>query len=83
MPPLEASGFDVKHWETCGFFGFCIFMNSDVLYFNRAFRFIPGIRPITRDVAKFDSWCVKIPGLKRAGLQVVGAAVKPAKEVTQ
>ncbi|MEE8119825.1 MAG: class I SAM-dependent methyltransferase [Gammaproteobacteria bacterium] len=79
VPLLEEIGFEVQHWRTCGFFGFCIFMNSDVLFFNRLFRFIPGIRHITRASARFDDWCTSLPGLRRAGLQVVGKAIKPAK----
>ena len=51
-------------------------MNSDVLVFNRLFRFIPGIRALTRLAAKFDDWTVRMPGLRRAGLQVVGVAEK-------
>jgi SAM-dependent methyltransferase len=80
VPVLEDAGFEVQQWRTCGFFGFCIFMNSDVLFFNRLFRFIPGIRYITRASARFDDWCTRLPGLRRAGLQVVGKAVKPAKD---
>lgn len=79
VPLLEKTGFEVQRWRTCGFFGFCIFMNSDVLFFNRLFRFIPGIRHITRASARFDDWCTSLPGLRRAGLQVVGKAMKPAK----
>lgn len=77
VPLLEETGFEVRRWRTCGFFGFCLFMNSDVLFFNRLFRFIPGIRTVTRASARFDDWCTRLPGLRRAGLQVVGVAVKP------
>lgn len=79
VPPLEQAGFEVQQWKTCGFFGFCVFMNSDVLFFNRLFRFIPGIRGLTRGAARFDHWCTSLPWLRRAGLQVVGSAVKPAQ----
>lgn len=78
VPVLEDAGFAVEQWRTCGFLGFCIFMNSDVLVFNRVFRFIPGIRGITRASARFDDWCTSLPGMQRAGLQVVGKAIKPA-----
>ncbi len=78
VPVLEEAGFKVEQWRTCGFLGFCIFMNSDVLVFNRLFRFIPGIRGITRASARFDDWCTSLPGMRRAGLQVVGRAIKPA-----
>ena len=77
IPPLESAGFQLKTWKTYGFFGFCFFMNSDVLVFNRLFRFIPGIRAITRMAIRIDDVIVKLPGLSRAGLQVVGVAEKP------
>lgn len=76
VPVLEGVGFSVKEWNTVGFLGFCIFMNSDVLFFNRMFRFIPGIRGITRAFARFDDWCTRLPGMRRSGLQVIGMAVK-------
>ena len=74
-PFLTAAGFDLRTWRTCGFIGFCLLMNSDVLFFNRTFRFIPGIRTISRLAAGFDDWVLRLPGLQRAGLQVVGVAV--------
>jgi SAM-dependent methyltransferase len=77
VPVLEEAGLRPEAWETYGFFGFCIFMNSDVLVFNRAFKFIPGIRAITRFFAWIDDLTVKLPGMSRAGLQVVGLARKP------
>jgi ubiquinone/menaquinone biosynthesis C-methylase UbiE len=77
VPVLQRAGFRLDEWRTCGFFGFCIFMNSDVLFFNRLFRFVPGISAITRAFARFDRWCTNLPGLRRAGLQVVGKATKP------
>jgi len=78
VPVLESAGFVQTTWRTCGFFGFCLFMNSDVLFVNRLFRFIPGIRGITRAFARFDDWCTRRSLLQRAGLQVVGSARKPA-----
>ncbi len=78
VPVLEAAGFSEINWRTYGFFGFCIFMNSDVLFVNRLFRFIPGIRAITRAFARFDDWCTRRSMLSRAGLQVVGSARKPS-----
>ena len=78
VPVLEAAGFDRIEWRTFGFFGFCLFMNSDVLFVNRLFRFIPGIRAITRASARFDDWCTRRSILQRAGLQVIGSARKPA-----
>ena len=52
-------------------------MNSDVLIFNRLFRFIPGIRGITRAFTRIDDWITSRPGWTRRGLQVVGVAEKP------
>lgn len=76
-PPLRKAGLELEAWDTYGFLGFCFFMNSDVLVFNRLFRYLPGIRALTRLVTKVDDLTVKLPGLKRAGLQVVGRARKP------
>ena len=78
VPVLEEAGFQEISWRTCGFFGFCLFMNSDVLFVNRLFRFVPGIRAITRSFARFDDWCTRRSLLRRAGLQVVGSAHKPS-----
>lgn len=78
VPVLEDAGFERVTWRTCGFVGFCLFMNSDVLFVNRLFRFIPGIRAITRAFARFDDWCTRRSLLKRSGLQVVGSARKPS-----
>ncbi len=74
---LAAAGLNCLTWKTYGFAGFCLFMNSDVLVFNRLFRFIPGIRSITRASIALDRWTVSLPPLRRAGLQVIGVAVKP------
>lgn len=80
VPLLEETGFSIGQWRTYGFLGFCFFMNSDVLFFNRLFRFIPGIRRITRVFTCFDNWCTRLPGMSRAGLQVVGKAYKTANK---
>jgi ubiquinone/menaquinone biosynthesis C-methylase UbiE len=77
-PFLDKAQLRLQHWRTCGFVGFCLFMNSDILIFNRLFRFIPGIRAITRFFAYVDNVCVSMPGFSRAGLQVIGVAEKPA-----
>jgi len=74
---LESSHLKLKFWHTYGFLGFCLFMNSDILIFNRLFRFIPGIRSITRFFTRLDDWTGRIPGLSKMGLQVIGVAVKP------
>ena len=76
-PVLESAGLEPQLWRTCGFLGFCFFMNSDILFFNRLFRFVPGIRAITRWAAWLDERTVHLPGMSRAGLQVVGYARKP------
>ena len=77
-PVLEQAGLSLTVWRTAGFLGFCLFMNSDVLVFNRLFRFIPGIAAITRLAARLDEWTIRIPGFRRAGLQVIGVAEKKA-----
>jgi SAM-dependent methyltransferase len=77
-PPLAAAGLKLERWTTHGFLGFCVFMNSDVLVINRLFRFVPGIRRITRAAARFDDAVLRLPGLAGRGLQVIGCAVKPA-----
>lgn len=76
VPVLEQAGLKSRHWSTHGFLGFAFLMNSDVLVFNRLFRFIPGIRAITRAAATLDERTTHIKGMERAGLQVVGVAEK-------
>lgn len=76
-PYLDAAGLRLQSWRTYGFFGFCLLMNSDVLIFNRLFRFIPGIRAIARAAARADDWVTSRPGWVRRGLQVIGVAEKP------
>lgn len=76
VPVLARCGMSCDNWSTHGFIGFCLFMNSDVLVFNRLFRFVPGIRGLTRLFTRLDRWTLALPGLGGAGLQVVGVAVK-------
>lgn len=76
VPYLENAGLKLEYWRTFGFFGFCIFMNSDILIFNRLFRFIPGISRLVRAVARLDEWVVRSLGPRTLGLQVIGIAVK-------
>jgi ubiquinone/menaquinone biosynthesis C-methylase UbiE len=76
VPLLEQAGLASTHWSTHGFLGFCLLMNSDVLIFNRLFRFVPGIKTVTRAFTQLDKLTLKLPGMSRAGLQVVGAARK-------
>jgi len=80
VPLLESAGLRSLHYRTHGFLGFCLFMNSDVMVFNRLFRFMPGIRTITRVSARIDQALLALPGLGRAGLQVIGLAQKPARD---
>ncbi|PYX56887.1 MAG: methyltransferase type 11, partial [Acidobacteria bacterium] len=75
---LAAAGLDIRVWRTYGFLGFCLFMNSDVLVFNQSFRFVPGIRAITRAACRVDHWTTSLPGLRHAGLQVIGVAKRAA-----
>jgi SAM-dependent methyltransferase len=77
VPVLERSGLASLEYRHHGFIGFCVFMNSDVLVINRLFRFIPGIRRLVRLSATADEALLHLPGLRRAGLQVVGVARKP------
>jgi SAM-dependent methyltransferase len=76
VPVLADCGLACRVWRTHGFLGFCLFMNSDVLFFNRLFRFIPGIRRLTRFFAWLDGRTLRLPLMAHAGLQVVGVAVK-------
>lgn len=73
---LNKAGMKLEKWETYGFIGFCFFMNSDVLIFNRLFKYIPGIRYITRFFIYIDDMMRKIPFMKNYGLQVIGVAEK-------
>jgi SAM-dependent methyltransferase len=77
VPVLEKAGFVPERWVTYGFLGFCLFMNSDVLVFNRLFRYVPGIRGVTRAFARLDELTLRLPGMSRAGLMVLGSARKP------
>jgi ubiquinone/menaquinone biosynthesis C-methylase UbiE len=76
VPVLQQAGLRSVLYETHGFLGFCLFMNSDVLFFNRLFRFIPGIRALVRGAARLDRLVLSTSPLRRAGLQVIGIAVK-------
>ena len=76
---LLRSGLDLVVWRTFGFLGFCLFMNSDVLVVNRLFRYLPGIRRITRVACRIDHWTTSRPALLHAGLQVIGVAQRAAR----
>lgn len=73
---LIAADLTPECWNTYGFLGFCLFMNSDILVANRAFRFIPGIRNLVRAFVSLDEITRHIPGLHAKGLQAVGFARK-------
>ena len=77
MAELSAAGLLPVAWNTRGFLGFCLFMNSDVLIFNRAFRYLPGIRALTRAACRFDHWMIGRSALRHSGLIAVGAAERP------
>lgn len=77
IAPLKAVGLRQVMWRTYGFLGFCLFMNSDVLIFNRILRFVPGIRTITRLAAAADDKITRLPIMRGSGLQVIGIAEKP------
>jgi SAM-dependent methyltransferase len=74
---LAQAGLQLEIWRTFGFLGYCLLMNSDVLVVNRLFRFVPGIRAFTRVMTWGDDWSVRLPGMHRNGLIVVGVARKP------
>ena len=74
---LTSAGLELEAWRTYGFLGFCFLMNSDVLVFNRLFRFVPGIRFLARAACRLDHWTTSLSALKQAGLQVIGVARRP------
>jgi ubiquinone/menaquinone biosynthesis C-methylase UbiE len=76
-PILAAAGMRLVSWRTYGFIGFCLLMNSDVLIFNRLFRFVPGIRAMARALAHLDDRVTRRPGWTGRGLQVIAVAEKP------
>lgn len=79
LPVLEQTGLHPVSWRGFGFLGFCFFMNSDVLVFNRLFQFVPGIRAIVRGATRFDDWVLSLPGFRDCGLLVIGVAKKSAQ----
>jgi SAM-dependent methyltransferase len=76
---LQGAGFRPLAWDTYGFLGYCLFMNSDVLVFNSAFRFLPGIRALTRLAARLDHAVLRLPAARLWGTQVIGLAEKPGQ----
>ena len=73
---LKTCGLELNNWNTIGFFGFCFFMNIDVLWFNRFFRFFPFIKQITRFSTKIDHFITSFKFMNKNGLIVVGSAKK-------
>ena len=73
---LSQNGLELKKWNTVGFFGFCLFMNSDVLFFNRFFRKIPKIRSVVKAFTKVDEFITNLNFMKNRGLIVIGMAKK-------
>jgi SAM-dependent methyltransferase len=76
--PLRAAGLALEAWRPCGLLGFCAFMNGDVLIVNRIFGLVPGVERWVRASARLDEWLLRVPGIGRAGLQVVGRARRSA-----
>ena len=79
VPPLEKAGFTIGAWNTYGFLGYCLLMNSDILVFNRLFQYMPFVRPFTRFMTKVDDLTTKLPGMKKSGLIVSAYAKKASK----
>jgi ubiquinone/menaquinone biosynthesis C-methylase UbiE len=75
---LSRAGLQLAEWRPVGFIGFCLFMNSDIMVLNRLFRFVPGIRAITRAVARADDFLLRLRPLRFFGLLAIGHAVRPA-----
>lgn len=71
---FAAAGLRPVAWNTRGLIGFCLFMNSDILVINRAFRFLPGIRSLTRAAYRLDDWLIRRRGLQGCGLIALGSA---------
>lgn len=76
FPFLSQAKLRLENWQTFGFIGFCLFMNSDVLYFNKLFRFLPGIRIVTRIFIRADDFLSRLHGMRGRGLIVIGQARK-------
>jgi len=73
---LSEAGLKLLKWRTMGFFGFCLFMNSDILIVNRLFRFIPFIHRLVNIMTKIDELVISLPCMRNNGLQVIGIAIK-------
>jgi SAM-dependent methyltransferase len=73
---LTASGLRLTAWQTAGFIGYCLLMNTDVLAVNRLWAYLPCSRAIARAAAAFDDVALKLPGLGLAGALAIGSAVR-------
>jgi ubiquinone/menaquinone biosynthesis C-methylase UbiE len=76
VPPLKSLGFSNILYMNYTFLGFILFMNADILKINKLFKYIPGIKKIVKQIARFDDFFVNIKMFKRLGLQVIGVAHK-------
>jgi len=74
---IERAGLRLTDWKTFGFFGFCFFMNSDVLFFNRFFRFFPFIEKVTQFSTWVDHKITETRFMRKYGLIAIGLAQKP------
>ena len=79
IPLLQQCGLQKISWQPAGFFGFCLFMNSDILIFNRVFQYIPCISAFVKKVALLDRVLLKFHLVRNAGLQIIGVFEKKAK----
>lgn len=73
---MSKCGLRMTSWRTKGFMGCALFMNSDVLVFNRFLRFLPGIRGLVRQFAAWDEALSRGRVLAGKGIQVLGEARK-------
>lgn len=76
VPELAQSGLEIQKWETKGFFGCALVMNSDILIFNRFLRFVPGIKLVVGKLVQFDEKLSKTRLFRGKGIQVLGLAKK-------
>ena len=73
---MSKCGLQMTSWKTKGFMGCALFMNSDVLVFNRILRFMPGIRGFVRRFAAWDETISRHKLFAERGIQALGVARK-------
>ena len=73
---MSECGLQMTSWQTKGFMGCALFMNSDVLVINRILRFLPGIRGLVRKFAAWDEALSRHRMLAEKGIQALGVARK-------